>query len=52
MRKAVKLGLQGEEYVQVTAGLRQGEKVLVRTRSTSPTSGGADDEENGADDGR
>jgi HlyD family secretion protein len=52
LRKAVKLGLQGEEYVQVTAGLRQGEKVLVRTRSTTPTSSGADDEENSADDGR
>jgi HlyD family secretion protein len=52
VRKAVKLGLQGEEYVQVTAGLRQGEKVLVRTRSTSPTSSAPDDEENSADDGQ
>ena len=51
VRKAVKLGLQGEDFVEVTGGLKPGDKVLVRARSTGPGSGGADDEEDSADNG-
>ncbi len=36
-RRAVTLGLQGEDYVQVTKGLRAGEKVIVRAKSTAPS---------------
>jgi hypothetical protein len=32
----VTLGLQGEDFVQVTRGLRPGERVLVRAKSTAP----------------
>ena len=35
-RRAVTLGLQGEDYVQVTRGLRPGERVLVRVKSSAP----------------
>lgn len=34
VRRAIKIGLTGEEFVQVTGGLKPGEKVLIRTRST------------------
>ncbi len=51
VRKAVKLGLQGEEFVEVTGGLKPGEKILVRTRSSAPTSSGADYEEDSAANG-
>lgn len=36
-QRAVTLGLQGEDYVQVTKGLRAGEQVLVRAKSTAPS---------------
>ena len=36
VRRSVALGLQGEDYVQVTRGLRVGEQVLVRAKSTVP----------------
>ncbi len=36
-RRAVTLGLQGEDYVQVTKGIRAGEQVLVRAKSTAPS---------------
>ena len=51
VRKAVKLGLQGEEFVEVTGGLKPGEKVLVRTRSTAPASSDAEDQEDSAANG-
>lgn len=35
-RRVVKLGLQGEDFVQVLSGLKPGEKVLVRAKSTAP----------------
>lgn len=33
-RRIVKLGLQGEDYVEVTSGLKPGEKIVVRSKST------------------
>ncbi len=33
-RRIVKLGLQGEDFVEVTSGLKPGEKVVVRSKST------------------
>lgn len=36
VRRTVRLGLQGEDYAQVIGGLRPGEKVLVRAKSTTP----------------
>ena len=36
VRRRVTLGLQGEDFVQVTRGLRPGERVLVRAKSTAP----------------
>lgn len=34
-RRAIKIGLTGEDFVEVTGGIKPGEKVLVRTRSTA-----------------
>ncbi len=34
-RRTVALGLQGEDYVQITSGLKPGEKVLIRSKSTA-----------------
>lgn len=36
-RRRVTLGLQGEDHVQVTKGLKAGDRVLVRAKSTAPT---------------
>jgi len=33
-RRIVKLGLQGEDFVEVTRGLNPGEKIIVRSKST------------------
>ncbi len=33
-RRLVKLGLQGEDYVEVRSGLKPGDKILVRSKST------------------
>ena len=33
-RRVLKLGLQGEDYVEVTSGLKPGEKIVVRSKST------------------
>ena len=35
-RRVVKLGLQGEDFVEVTQGLKPGDQVLVRVKSTAP----------------
>ena len=35
VRRAVRIGLQGEDFVQVLSGLRAGERVLVRAKSTA-----------------
>jgi HlyD family secretion protein len=48
VRRAVRLGLQGEEYVEVIAGLKPGEKVLVRSKSlVEEEEGGSDEEDAG-----
>lgn len=47
-RRRVRLGLEGEDFVQVLGGLRRGEKVIVRTRSTTPRPAEVEEEaENG-----
>jgi HlyD family secretion protein len=33
-RRVIKLGLQGEDFVEVTGGLKPGEKIVVRSKST------------------
>ncbi len=33
-RRLVKLGLQGEDFVEITGGLSSGDKIIVRSRST------------------
>lgn len=33
-RRIVKLGLQGEDYVEVTSGIAPGDKIVVRSKST------------------
>ncbi|CAM3230987.1 RND efflux pump membrane fusion protein barrel-sandwich domain-containing protein [Sphingomonas antarctica] len=48
--RVVTLGLQGEDFVQVTGGLRPGEMVLLRTKSTTKkreVDGDADDTSDG-----
>lgn len=48
--RKVKLGLQGEEFVEIIAGVEAGTKVLVRSRSTAKDSEGDDvDPETGED---
>lgn len=51
--RTVKLGLQGEDFAEVTAGLKPGETILVRSRSTEKKSGDAapEDEDGDGDDG-
>ena len=44
-RKVVKTGLAREEFVEVRSGLKAGDKVLVRTRSTVPEKGGDDEDD-------
>jgi len=45
VRRIVKTGLAGEDLVEVRSGLKAGDKVLVRTRSTTPKPG--EDDEDG-----
>ncbi len=40
--RTVTLGLRGEDYAEVTGGLRPGEAVVVRTRSTKAKTGAKD----------
>ena len=48
VRRAVRLGLQGEEYVEVVGGLRPGEKVLMRSKSlVEEEESGSDEEDEG-----
>ena len=35
-QKQVKLGLQGDDYTEVTSGIKAGDKILVRTKSLKP----------------
>ena len=51
-RRAVKLGLQGEDFVEITKGLTPGDKVIVRSRSTvkkTTDEDAADESDNGTD---
>ncbi len=48
-RRTLKLGLQGEDFVEVTSGLKPGEKVLLRSRSTKKKTSADDDAEEEAD---
>lgn len=36
VRRHVQIGLQGDEYTEVTSGLKPGDKILVRTKSLKP----------------
>jgi HlyD family secretion protein len=48
VRRAVRLGLQGEEYVEVVGGLRPGETILMRSKSlVEKEEGGSDEEDEG-----
>jgi HlyD family secretion protein len=50
-RRAIRTGLQGEEYTEVVSGLKKGDKVLVRTKSLKPkkeTDESADEDDNAA----
>ena len=51
VRRVVKLGLQGEDFVEVTGGLKSGEKIVVRSKSTvkKPVNEDAADESDDAD---
>jgi len=43
-RRAVVIGLEGEDYVEIVKGIKPGEKVLVRSKSLKDDSGDASDE--------
>ncbi len=47
-RRIVKTGLQGEDFVEVVSGLRQGEKLLIRSHSTKPKPVTDDNEDEGS----
>jgi HlyD family secretion protein len=50
VKRAVILGLQGEEFVEVVRGLKPGEKVLMRSRSLlEEEEGGSDEEDEGSE---
>ena len=45
VKRAVRLGLQGEEFVEVVGGLKPGETVLMRSKSLKEEEEGGSDEE-------
>jgi len=50
-KKRVQIGLQGDDYTEVTTGLKAGDKVLVRTKSLkpkTPTDDSADEDDDSA----
>ncbi len=49
--RTVSLGLEGEDFVQITAGLKAGDKVLVRRRSLAASPGSGDDDAADGDSG-
>lgn len=51
VRKQVQIGLQGDDYTEVTSGIKAGDKVLVRTKSLKPkaqTDDNADEDDSAA----
>jgi HlyD family secretion protein len=49
--RTVTLGLEGEDFIQITAGLKAGDKVILRSRSLEAESGAAGEDESGDDGG-
>lgn len=48
VRRAVRLGLQGEEFVEVVGGLKPGETILIRSKSlVEEEESGSDEEDEG-----
>lgn len=48
VRRSVRLGLQGEEFVEVVGGLKPGEKILIRSKSlVKEEESGSDEEDEG-----
>ena len=51
VRKQVQIGLQGDDYTEVTSGIKAGDKVLIRTKSLKPktqTDDNADEDDSAA----
>ena len=51
VRKQVQIGLQGDDYTEVTSGIKAGDKILIRTKSLKPkaqTDDNADEDDNAA----
>lgn len=51
VRRNVQIGLQGDEYTEVTSGIKPGDKILVRTKSLkpkAPTDVSADEDDDSA----
>mgnify|MGYP000567721801 CR=1 FL=1 len=51
VRIQVQIGLQGDDYTEVTSGIKAGDKVLVRTKSLKPkaqTDDNADEDDSAA----
>ena len=51
-RRLVRVGLRGEEFVEITAGLKPGERVIVRSRSLEKKSEEPEAEEGEEEEGR
>ncbi len=51
VRKQIQVGLQGDDYTEVTSGIKAGDKVLIRTKSLKPkaqTDDNADEDDSAA----
>jgi HlyD family secretion protein len=48
-RRVVSLGLEGEEFAEVTSGLKGGERILVRSKSLLPKADSATADEDASD---
>lgn len=51
VRKNVQIGLQGDDYTEITSGIKPGDKILVRTKSLkpkAPNDDGADEDDDSA----
>jgi HlyD family secretion protein len=51
VRIQVQIGLQGDDYTEVTSGIKAGDKVLIRTKSLKPkaqTDDNADEDDSAA----